>query len=71
MKFPEEREKPPQDKVCVYCDKPIPWGDAFVHVMGVDMHPQCANQFEQEWDEAMIDQYAHEDTQEWEQKVQW
>jgi len=68
--FPEEREKPPQDKVCVYCGKTIFWGDPCLAVMGGDMHPQCAQQFEREWDESMIDQYAHEDTQEWEQKVQ-
>lgn len=65
--FPEEREKPPQDKKCVYCDGTIFLGDAFVTVMGGDMHPQCAIEFEHEWDEGMIDQ--HEDTQEWEQKV--
>jgi len=64
--FPEEREKSPQDKICVWCGKPIFWGDVFITVMGGDMHPQCANEFECEWDQCMM---LNDDTQEWEQKV--
>jgi len=67
--FAEQREKPHQDKKCVYCDGIIFGGDVFVTIMGGDMHPQCAKQFEYEWDEWLIDQYIHEDTSEWEQKV--